>query len=56
LAHDRAGAEHFRATYRQARGVFIDDLGDEFLRLVAPILGAVGLRIDDDIGQEKVVS
>jgi len=44
VGHERAGAEHFRARIVRTVG-FIDDLGDEFLRLIAPqSLERFGLR------------
>ena len=56
VGHDRAGAEHLGAADGQSGGVLIDDLRDQLFRLVTPVPGAIGLRIDDHIGQIQVVS
>src|SRR4030088_2418851 len=55
VGHDRGGAEHLGAAHRDAGAVLIDQPGDEILLLLAPGLGAVGLRVDDHIAQIQVV-
>ena len=36
--------------------ILVDDRGDEVGGLLAPVLAALGLRIDDDVGEEVVVA
>ena len=52
VGHDRARAQHFGAADRQSRSVLIDDLRNQLLRLRAPVLGAIGLGVNDDIGEK----
>ena len=36
--------------------VLVDDARDQILLLLAPGLTAVGLRVDDDVGEEQIVA
>jgi len=60
IGHDRAGAQHLRATDGDAFAVLVDDGRHQILAavelvLLAPVFGAVGLRVGDDVGQEQIV-
>ena len=56
VRHDRTGAEHLGAADGDAAGVLVDDARDQVLGLLAPVLAALGLRIDDHVGEEVVVA
>ena len=56
LGHDRAGAEHLGAAHGHAFRILVHDPHGHLLaRLLAPRLGAVALRIDDDVAEVEVV-
>ena len=54
VRHDRRCAEHLGAANGDAGRILVDDARDQILRLFAPGLAALGLRIDDDVGQEQI--
>ena len=54
VGHDRGRSEHLGAADGDAGGILVDDARDEVLSLVAPVLGALGLRVDDHVGEEQV--
>jgi hypothetical protein len=56
VAHDCRGTEHLGAAHRDAAAVLIDQPGDEVLLLLAPRLGPVCLRVDDDVAEVMVVA
>jgi hypothetical protein len=55
VRHDRRRAEHLGAANGDAGRIFVDHRARPDPRLLAPVLAALGLRIDDDVGQEQVV-
>jgi hypothetical protein len=56
VRHDRAGAEHLGAADGDARLILVDHARHQVVVLVAPVLGAVGLRVDDHVGQEQIAA
>jgi hypothetical protein len=55
VGHDRGRAQHLGAADRDAGRILVDDARHEILGLLAPAFGALGLRVDDHVGQEQVV-
>ena len=55
VGHDRGGAEHLGAADGDAARVFIDDPRHQILILLAPAFAPFGLRIDDHVGEKKIV-
>ena len=55
VGHDRGGAEHLGAADGDAARILIDDPRHQILILLAPAFAALGLRIDDHVGEKKIV-
>ena len=48
--------EHLSAADSDAAAVLIDDTRDQIVGLLAPVLRALGLRVDDHVSEEDIVS
>ena len=56
VGHDAAGRQHLGAAHRDPGHIAIDDAGREVrVLLLAGALRAVGLRVDDHVGEVEIV-